>query len=124
MRRSYNVDCAVLQKLYWAEPEQVRRHSPPNCIGTEVSVISDDPDPKPFAMQYIEHRNLTLRMSNRYCSRLPDAFSIKVENLIRSVSPYFTYYHFCRPHTSLKGKTRAMAAGLALDRWERWRSLR
>ncbi|HEY8885460.1 MAG TPA: hypothetical protein VIO35_09125, partial [Chloroflexota bacterium] len=47
-----------------------------------------------------------------------NAFSKKVENLAHSVSLYFLYYNFCRPHSTLKGKTPAMAAGLTFHRWE------
>ena len=49
----------------------------------------------------------------RRFTRLTNAFSKKVENHAHALALYFVFYNFMRPHTSLKGKTPAQAAGLA-----------
>src|SRR5207245_8573881 len=114
-----DIDYAQLQKIYGApSDEDQRRYSPARCIGCDMKVVSGDPDPKHVSTSYVERSNLTLRMGNRRFTRLTNAFSKKVENLAHSVSLYFLYYNFCRPHSTLKGKTPAMGAGLAFHRWE------
>ena len=63
---------------------------------------------------YVERNNLTIRMSNRWFARRTNAFSKKMENHSLSLALYFTFYNFCRPHSSLGALTTpAMAAGLA-----------
>ena len=54
----------------------------------------------------------------RRYTRLTNAFSKKFENHCYAAGLYFTYYNFCRPHTTLTKQaggyktTSAMAAGL------------
>ena len=43
--------------------------------------------------------------------------SKKVENHGHALSLFFAYYNFCRKHSSLDGRTPAMAAGLADHAW-------
>lgn len=114
----FDVDFTQLIKLYGASLESERRYSPPVCIGTETRVVQGNPDPMHVSTAYIERQNLTMRMSMRRFTRLTNAFSKKIENLMYAVSLHFLYYNFCRPHASLKGKTPAMAAGLFNHVWE------
>jgi hypothetical protein len=58
-----------------------------------------------------------MRMSMRRFTRLTNAFSKKVENLIAAVSVHYMYYNFCRPHMTLKGATPVQAAGVDTRRW-------
>jgi hypothetical protein len=58
-----------------------------------------------------------MRMSMRRFTRLTNAFSKKVQNLVCAVSLHFAYYNFCRVHKSL-GTTPAMAAGLSDHVWK------
>lgn len=53
----------------------------------------------------------------RRFTRLTNAFSKKVENLTAAVSLHFAHYNMCRVHSSLGGKTPAMAAGLSDHPW-------
>lgn len=108
-----DVDYAQLIKLYGSPPvEEQRRYSPATCIGTERNIIVGDPDDADISTSYVERQNLTMRMSMRRFTRLTNAFSKKLENHCHSLALYFTYYNFCRVHTSLK-RTPAEAAGLA-----------
>ena len=58
-----------------------------------------------------------MRMSMRRFTRLTNAFSKKVENLMHAVSLHFMYYNFCRVHQSLR-VTPAMEAGVTDHVWE------
>lgn len=60
---------------------------------------------------YIERHNLTMRMSNRRLNRRTNAFSKKYRNHVASLALYFTYYNFCRIHSTIE-TTPAIAAGL------------
>ncbi|HEY2936716.1 MAG TPA: IS1 family transposase [Gaiellaceae bacterium] len=112
------VDYAQLIKMYGPDPEAERRYSPQVCTSITAKQMSGDPDPEHISTSYIERQNLTMRMSMRRFTRLTNAFSKKVENLTAAVSLHFAYYNFCRPHQSLKGKTPAMAAGIADHVWK------
>ena len=41
-----DIDYAMLQKLYGADPAGERRYSPAQCIGTRRETVVGDPDPK------------------------------------------------------------------------------
>ncbi|MDE2715935.1 MAG: IS1 family transposase [Chloroflexota bacterium] len=60
---------------------------------------------------YIERHNLTMRMSNRRLNRRTNAFSKKYRNHVASLALYFTYYNFCRVHSTIE-TTPAIEAGL------------
>ena len=45
------------------------------------------------------------------------ATSKKIENHEHAVALHFMHYNFCRKHQSLKGRTPAMAAGVADHVW-------
>ena len=79
--------------------------------------IFGDPNEEEINTSYVERANLTLRMGNRRFTRKTNAFSKKLENHKRSLALFYVHYNWCRPHRSLKGKTPAMAAGLAQDRY-------
>ncbi len=75
------------------------------------------PDMNHVSTSYVERQNLTMRMGMRRFTRLTNGFSKKVENLTHAVSLHFLHYNFARVHQSLKGKTPAMAAGVADYPW-------
>jgi IS1 family transposase len=110
------VDYAMLNKLYASSQEETR-YSPAVCIGCEKKAVQGDPDPRHVSTSYVERQNLTMRMSMRRFTRLTNAFSKKVENLIAAVAVHYMYYNFARPHMSLKGKTPAQAAGVTTRQW-------
>jgi len=115
-----DVDYAQLIKMYGPDPNAAAEHrfSPPVCTGTETNIITGNPNRADISTSYVERQNLNIRRGNRRFTRLTNAFSKKIENLAHSVSLYFLFYNFCRPHTTLKGVTPAMAAGIAFHRWE------
>jgi transposase InsO family protein len=113
-----DIDYAMLIKLYGSEgPAAERRYSPAICTGSPKRPIGGQPDPAHISTSYAERQNLTMRMSMRRFTRLTNAFSKKLENLECAVALHFMYYNFARPHQTLKGKTPAMAAGVADHAW-------
>src|SRR5258708_25547621 len=56
-------------------------------------------------------------MRNRRFTRLTDSFNKRIEYHKAALGLTFFYYNFCRKHSTLKGKTPAMAAGIATTVW-------
>lgn len=111
-----DIDYAQLQKIYGAVNEKETRYSPARCIGCEMKTVSGDPDPKHVSTSFVERQNLSMRMSIRRFTRLTNAFSKKIENHAAAVALWFTYYNFCRVHSTLR-VTPAMESGLADHVW-------
>ncbi len=59
------VDWAVLQKTYGADPAAEKRYSPPICTGMDIRVKRGRPDPTKISTSYVERQNLTMRMNMR-----------------------------------------------------------
>jgi IS1 family transposase len=110
------VDWAVFQKHYGADPAGERRYSPAVCTGVDVRVKRGDPDPSKISTSYVERQNLTMRMNMRRFTRLTNGFSKKVDNHMAAIALHFMHYNFARPHKTLANpypRTPAMAAGVA-----------
>jgi len=110
----------MLQKIY-GKPLQGQKttegkYSPPQCLGQKKFRIWGKPDDSRVSTSYVERQNLTMRMNMRRFTRLTNAFSKKVENLIATVAVYFMYHNFARVHMTLK-TTPAVAAGIADHVW-------
>jgi len=124
------IDFAMLHKIYGNQPTGAknspeRTYSPAECTGTEVRVITGNPDPSLISTSYVERQNLTMRMGMRRFTRLTNGFSKKIENHAHAVSLHFMFYNFARPHQTLsknfgKPTTPAMAAGKANHVWSTW----
>ncbi len=111
-----DIDYAMLQKIYGAEPGSETRYSPAVCLGTKVEEITGSPNRKHISTSYVERQNLTMRMSMRRFTRLTNGFSKKVENHAAAIALYFMYYNFGRVHQTLR-VTPAMEAGVASHVW-------
>ncbi len=112
-----DVDFATLQKIYGAPTDaDQRRYSPAKCIGTDMKVVSGDPNPKYVSTSYVERQNLSMRMGMRRFTRLTNGFSKKFENHVHQIAVYFFHYNFCRVHKTLR-VTPAMEAGLTDHVW-------
>jgi IS1 family transposase len=111
------VDYAQLHKIYGAPTDtEARRYSPAKCIGTDMKVVSGNPDPKHVSTSFVERQNLTMRMGMRRFTRLTNGFSKKVENHAAMVALHFMHYNFVRIHKTLR-VTPAMEAGLSGHAW-------
>jgi len=111
-----NVDYAQLHKIYGASNEPETRYSPATCIGSDMKTVTGEPDPQHVSTSYVERQNLSMRMGIRRFTRLTNGFSKKIENHSAAVALWFTYYNFCRVHSSLR-VTPAMQAGIADHVW-------
>lgn len=107
----------MLQKIYGPAPDGEHRYSPAECLGCVKGAVQGNPDPHHVSTSYVERQNLTVRMGMRRFTRLTNAFSKKVENLIAAVAIHYMHYNFCRQHMSLYGRTPAQAAGVTTRRW-------
>jgi IS1 family transposase len=112
-----DVDYAMLQKLYGADPQGEKRYSPAKCIGAKKRHITGNPDPNHVSTSYAERQNLTMRMHMRRFTRLTNAFSKKIENHTAAVALHTMFYNFVRVHQTLKVSP-AMAAGVTDRLWE------
>jgi IS1 family transposase len=108
-------DYAMLVKIYGNDSFD-RRYSTGDCIGTQIAVISGNPDSRHINTSFVERQNLTLRMQMRRFTRLTNAFSKKLENHEAAIALHYMHYNFCRVHQTLR-VTPAMEAGLADHVW-------
>ena len=111
-----DVDYAQLIKVFGNAPrETAARYSPGECKGSFKRIVQGDPDPGHIGTSHVERHNLTMRMSMRRFTRLTNAFSKKLQNMVYALALYFVWYNWCRRHTTTK-LTPAQAAGLT-DTW-------
>src|ERR1700736_4001271 len=94
----------------------MRRYAAANCIGCDIKVVSGNSDPKHVSTSFVGRQNRSMRMSIRRFTRLTNAFSRKIENHAAAVALWFTYYNFCRVHSSLR-VTPAMEARIPDHVW-------
>jgi transposase-like protein len=85
--------------------------------GARPKPISGRPDPWHISTSYAERNNLNCRTFLRRLTRLTNAFSKRIENLVAALWLYFAHYNFVRVHGSLR-VTPAMAAGVADHIWD------
>lgn len=111
------IDYGQLVKRYGTPQDWLTRYSPPEVVEVRRERVLGNPAPGHISTSYIERLNLNLRMSQRRFTRLTNAFSKKFENLCHAVALYSVHYNFCRKDSALKGKSPAMAAGLADYVW-------
>lgn len=114
-----DIDYAMLIKIYGGaeDSKTQKRYSPAECTGTAKRTITGTPIKSLVSTSYVERSNLTMRMSNRRFTRLTNAFSKKIDNLMFSVALTFMHYNFCRIHKTLR-VTPAMEAGISDHVWD------
>jgi IS1 family transposase len=114
------IDYAMLTKLYGAsgnDNSAETRYSPGRIKGSELAIMSGDPDRKHISTSYVERANLTMRMSMRRFTRLTNGFSKKFENHCYSVALHMFWYNFIRIHQTIRC-TPVMEAGITDQLWE------
>ena len=102
------VDYAQLIKQYRTSPEDGRRR----YAEAERRVINGHPEYTMISTSFVERINQTTRMSMRRYTRKTNAHSKSLEHHEHALALYFTWYNFCRVHSSIR-TTPACAAGLA-----------
>lgn len=116
-----DVDYGQLVKIYTSGEVPRERYSPSPFVAAIKTPIVGNPDPDHISTSYVERQNLTLRMSLRRLTRLPNAFSKKLANLKAALALHFAHYNFIRVHRTLR-VTPAMAAGVTDHVWT-WKDL-
>jgi transposase-like protein/IS1 family transposase len=111
-----DIHYAQLVKVYAASRDGEQRYSPAEVVDVEVVPRAGMPDYERICTSHIERQNLTMRMQIRRLTRLTNAFSKKWENLRAAIALHFSYYNFCRVHSSLR-VTPAMESGLTDHVW-------
>ena len=117
------VDYAILRKIYGVDRSGATaagagaRYSPPECIGCEQELVCGWPEQAHVSTHAVERANLTMRMGMRRFTRLTNGHSKKIENHKHMLAIFFTYYNFCRIHSTTK-VTPAMGSGLTTRLWE------
>jgi transposase-like protein/IS1 family transposase len=109
-------DFAQLVKVYTSTQEQTR-YSPARIISAEKVPQFGNPDEDRISTSHIERMNLTVRMTLRRFTRLTNGHSKSLKHHAAMQAIFFAFYNFCRKHETLKGKTPAMASGLADKVW-------
>ncbi len=109
-------DHGQMVKVYAKGTSDERRYSPPEVVTAIRTPISGDPAYWSISTSYIERSNLSMRTFMRRLTRLCLGYSKKLENLRYAIALYFSFYNFCRVHSTLK-TTPAVAAGLTDHVW-------
>lgn len=111
-------DYGQLVKIYKnPTPEEQRRYSPAHVVEAIATPVYGDPEPDMICTSHIERQNGSLRQWCKRLTRLTYAFSKKWGNLKAALALHFAFYNFCRKHSSLRGRTPAMAAGITNRVW-------
>lgn len=109
------IDYGQLVKLY-GESLGEGKYSPGECCGALPTTITGNPDPRRISTSIVERQNLTLRMCQRRFTRLTNAHSKKIENLMYSIAIHYMYYNFVRINQTIRC-TPAMKAKVTDHVW-------
>jgi IS1 family transposase len=112
-----NVDFAMLVKRYSGDEESRERYSPSEIVDARPVPVMGNPKPQFISTSHVERQNLGVRMQMRRFTRLTNAFSKKLENMLAALCLYFAWYNFCRIHQTLRS-TPAMVAGICSKVWD------
>lgn len=110
------VDFAQLIKTY-SSTQETTRYSPAKIESVERLPQMGDCEWDRICTSHVERHNLTIRMNNRRFTRLTNAHSKSHKHHVAMQAIFMAWYNFCRKHETLRGKTPAMATGLADEPW-------
>jgi len=110
------IDFAQLIKTYKSSQTETR-YSPATITGIEKVTRFGNPDEDRISTSYSERFNLSVRMHVRRFTRLTNAHSKSAAHHSAMTALFVAFYNYCRKHETLKGRTPAMASGLAERVW-------
>jgi len=111
-----DVDYAMLVKLCSGDEGARERYSPSEIVDARPVPVVGRPKSEFISTSHVERQNLTVRMQLRRFTRLTNAFSKKLENLMAALNVYFAWYNFCCIHSALR-TTPATEAGITDRIW-------
>lgn len=111
-----DIDFAIINKVYAQVGSKTTRYSPPKFMSATRATVKGSPDAGHVSTSYVERQNYTMRMHMRRFTRLTNGFSKKIEMHAHAVALHFTYYNFCKIHSTLR-VTPAMEAGITNHAW-------
>jgi transposase InsO family protein len=108
----------MLVKIY-GEPAKAerRKYSPSRIIGAKRSRIIGVPEKAKICTSHVERLNGSIRTFCKRMGRLTYCFSKKWTNHRAALGLFFAHYNYCRGHRTLRGKSPAMAHGIAGHAW-------
>jgi len=109
-------DFAQLIKQY-ASSQTETRYSPARIISADKVPQFGNPNEDRISTSHIERFNLTVRMTLRRFTRLTNGHSKSLKHHVAMQALFIAWYNFSRKHEALKGKTPAMASGIAEKPW-------
>lgn len=110
-----SIDYSQLIKVY-GEAKGEGKYSPGECCGAYPERVTGNPDPEHVSTSLIERQNLTMRMCMRRFTRLTNAHSKKIQNLMYSIAIHYMYYNFVRINQAIRC-TPAMKAKVSDHVW-------
>lgn len=112
------VDYGQIQKMYSGmDSVDVRANSMGRIISVKKRRVMNNPDMENVSTSLCERLNGSIRNYTKRMQRCTYAFSKKYENHRAAMALFFAAYNYCRSHKTLKGKTPAMAHGIADHKW-------
>jgi transposase-like protein/IS1 family transposase len=105
-----NVDFGMLIKSYSERDGRLE------LTGAQPRPIIGNPKLQHISTSYAERNNLNCRLFCRRLTRLTNAYSRRIENLIAALWIYFAHYNFVKQHTTLRVSP-AMAANITDHLW-------
>ena len=97
--------------------EADRKYSPAPIVGQRKEKVSGSPIESLICTSHTERNNGSIRTFMKRMGRLTYCFSKKWANHEHALAMHFAHFNFCRRHRTLKGRTPAMASGLASQAW-------
>lgn len=111
-KRKVNSFVSLAERHNWKDRYRAQANGKPFLVRLGAPTVSR------ITTSRIERANLTLRTSNKRFNRATICFSRDEEYLHCAVMLFAAHYNFVKLHGSLgKGKTPAMASGIAEKRW-------
>ncbi len=111
-------DYGQIQKMFSGPTSSdIRASTMGQIIAIKKRRVMNNPDMENVSTSLCERLNGSIRNYTKRMQRCTYAFSKKYENHRAAMGLFFAAYNYCRPHKTLKGKTPAMAHGIADHKW-------
>jgi transposase InsO family protein len=117
-RLGQRVDYGQVVKIFGhTSKEDQRKYSPAKIIGCSRRAVLGKPELRKTSTSHCERMNGSICNFVKRMGRLTYCFSKRWRNHRAALALFFAHDNWRRKHKSLRGKTPAMASGLATDVW-------